>query len=150
MKIFCDTNILLEYFQQREKVHEVERVLKYAEENGHLLFISIGSFYTITYLIERYLKEEKLEKEERIEKLRRILRGIFDLFQFTLQSPASIEDGVNDGFFSDLEDSYQAHAALEEGCDVLVTINTKHFSMFSENNTLEILDPQGFIDKFQV
>ena len=73
MKIFCDTNILMEYIQQRKLVQEVEQVLSFAEKNGHLLYISFGSFYTITYLVERYLKDETLDKEARVEKLRTIL-----------------------------------------------------------------------------
>ncbi|MBQ8153893.1 MAG: hypothetical protein IJ069_09495 [Prevotella sp.] len=116
MKIFCDTNILLEYIQQRKYVHEVEQVLKFAVANNHELYISYGSFYTITYLVERYLKEENLENNIRLEKLRTILNGILDLFQFAIQTPQSIVDGVNDTLFSDLEDSYQAHTAVNESC----------------------------------
>lgn len=38
MKIFCDTNILMEYIQQRKLVQEVEQVLSFAEKNGHLFY----------------------------------------------------------------------------------------------------------------
>ena len=35
MKIFCDTNILLEFIQQRKLVQQVEQVLSFAEKwNG--------------------------------------------------------------------------------------------------------------------
>ena len=56
MIIFCDTNIVLEYLQQRQYASQVEQILHNALQNGDQLFISIGSFYTITYLTERYLK----------------------------------------------------------------------------------------------
>lgn len=43
--------------------------------------ISEGSFYTITYLTERYLKRDQdLSKEERIEKLRCILDSVLSMF----------------------------------------------------------------------
>lgn len=86
MKVFCDTNILLEYIQQRREAQEVEQVLEYAEQNGHSLYISYGSFYTLTYLVEKYLKLESLEKESRVSKLREILNSVLDLFQFAGQS----------------------------------------------------------------
>jgi len=148
MKIFCDTNILLEYIQQRRLVQQVEQVLSFAEKNGHVLYISFGSFYTITYLVERYLKEEDLDKEARLEKLRMILNGVLDLFQFAIPSPISMADGVNDKLFSDLEDSYQAHSAIEQGCDIILTIDVKHFGKLSESRVIEVIDPQAFIDKF--
>ena len=148
MKIFCDTNILMEYIQQRKLVQEVEQVLSFAEKNGHLLYISFGSFYTITYLVERYLKDENLDKEARIEKLRTIMNGVLDLFQFALPSPQAMADGVNDKLFSDLEDSYQAHSAIEQGCDMILTIDVKHFSKLSESGAVEVVDPQTFIEKY--
>lgn len=148
MKIFCDTNILLEYIQQRKLVQEVEQVLSYAEKNNHLLYISYGSFYTVTYLVERYLKDEKLDKEARIEKLRMIMNGVLDLFQFAVPSPIAMADGVNDQLFNDLEDSYQAHSAIEEGCDMILTIDVKHFGKISESGVIEVVDPQTFIEKY--
>ena len=148
MRIFCDTNILMEFIQQRRFVQQVEQVLSYAEKNGHLLYISLGSFHTITYLVERYLKEEDLDKDTRIEKLRTILNGVLDLFRFAIPSPIAIAEGVNDKLFYDLEDSYQAHSAIEQGCDMILTIDVKHFSKLSGNGIIEVIDPQAFIDKY--
>lgn len=148
MKIFCDTNIVLEYIQQRKFVQQVEQVLSFAEKNGHVLYISFGSFYTITYLVEHYLKEENLDKEARIEKLRMILNGVLDLFQFTIPSSITMEEAVNDMLFCDLEDSYQAHSAIEEGCDMILTIDVKHFSKLDENGAIEVMNPHAFLDKY--
>lgn len=57
-------------------------------------------------------------------------------------------DGVNDAFFDDLEDSYQAHVAERMGCDVLLTINDKHFSRYAANAPLAVVTPVFFIDKY--
>ncbi len=59
MKIFCDTNIVLEFLQQRTFAEQVKTILINALKNGDELFISFGSFYTITYLTERYLKNDQ-------------------------------------------------------------------------------------------
>ena len=106
MKIFCDTNIIMEYLQKRPQCELVEKVILYALEEKHNMYISFGSFYTITYLVERYLKEESLPKQERLEKLRTVLNGVVDMFGFAFQTSACFKTGVNDSTFDDLEDSY--------------------------------------------
>lgn len=148
MKIFCDTNIIMEYLQQRSQCETVEKLLVYAFKEKHSLYISFGSFYTITYLVERYLKAESLSKEERMDKLRAILNGILNTFGFAYQTSYSIKTGINDLLFSDLEDSYQGHIAEDSNCDVLITINEKHFSSFTEKSSVEVLTPQQFIEKY--
>ena len=112
------------------------------------LYISYGSFYTLTYLVEKYLKHEGQEKEVRVAKLREILNGVLDLFQFAGQNGDTMKEGVNDALFSDLEDSYQAHAAEAEGCDVLLTIDINHFSAFEGASALSVLTPQQFVDTY--
>lgn len=148
MNIFCDTNIIMEYLQQRNQYALVEKVFLYATNGNHNLFISFGSFYTITYLSEKYLKRENLSKEDRIKKLRLILNGIFETFRFAYQTSNGMKSGVNDNNFDDLEDSYQAHIAQESGCDILLTINDKHFAAFAEKSSIKVLTPQQFIDKY--
>jgi predicted nucleic acid-binding protein len=149
MTIFCDTNIVLEFLQERKLVDEVRRIIAHAISSGDDLFISIGSFYTITYLTEIYLKEDKtLDKAGRIARLRYILNGVLGTFKLAEQHSQSMYDGVNDALFDDLEDSYQAHVAEGMGCDVLLTINDKHFSRYTDNAHLTVVTPVSFIDKF--
>ena len=148
MKIFCDTNIIMEYLQQRSQCELVEKVLISAYKGKHSLYISFGSFYTITYLVERYLKAESLSKEERMNKLRAILNDILNTFAFAHQTSHSIESGINDLLFSDLEDSYQGHIAEDSNCDVFITINEKHYSSFAQNSSVEVMTPQQFIEKY--
>ena len=56
MKIFCDTNIVIEYLCRCEQANLIERVLRF-EPDKNQYFISIGSFYTITFIIEKYLRK---------------------------------------------------------------------------------------------
>ena len=149
MTIFCDTNIVLEFLQERKQVEEVRRIIAHAISNGDELFISIGSFYTITYLTEIYLKTDKtLDKSGRIARLRYILNGVLGTFKLAEQHSKSMYDGVNDAFFDDLEDSYQAHIAEDCGCDVLLTINKQHFLGFAQNSHINVLTPVEYIDKY--
>lgn len=147
MIIFCDTNIVMEYLQQRKYAMQVGSIISHALQKGDILCISIGSFYTITYLIERYLKADmSLSKEDRIIQLRFILNGVLGTFKLLGQNDTCIGDGVNDMNFDDLEDSYQAHIAECSGCDVLLTINDKHFERFQ--SSVKVKTPLSFADMY--
>lgn len=149
MTIFCDTNIVMEFLQQRTFAPQVGQILSNAVQNGDDLFISFGSFYTITYLTEKYLKTDpSLSKEDRIARLRFILNGVLGTFKLADQFTGSINDGVNDLLFDDLEDSYQAHVAKDMGCDVLLTINDRHFMHFAESSTIKVFTPQTFVEEY--
>lgn len=149
MNIFCDTNIIMEYLQQRQFAAQVGQILSHASQNHDELYISVGSFYTITYLAERYLKADaSLTKMERIARLRLILNGILETFRLANQFMDTMRAGVNDVLFDDLEDSYQAHVAIDMGCDVLLTINEKHFLRFNNSSAIKMLTPSAFIETF--
>ncbi len=139
MIIFCDTNIIMEFLQQRNFSVEVSRILTNVVTAHDDLYISFGSFYTITYLTEKYLKADpSLSKKERTDRLREILNGILTTFKFADLFASSIMDGVNDQDFIDLEDSYQAHIAEDCGCDVLLTINKQHFLGCAQNSHIKV------------
>ncbi len=149
MTIFCDTNIVMEFLQQRKYAAQVGQILSKASKRGDTLFISYGSFYTITYLTERYLKEDKtLTKEERIVRLRYILNGVLGMFRLANQLQSCIYDGVNDTLFDDLEDSYQAHVANDLGCDILLTINEKHYKQFTNNTSMKVITPASLVEEY--
>ena len=149
MTIFCDTNIIMEFLEQRKYAAQVRQILTYSATHAVKLFISVGSFYTITYLTERYLKADKsLDKNNRISQLRYILNGILSTFKLSEHISECITDGVNDTLFDDLEDSYQAHVAETIGCDILLTINENHFAQFAEYSNIEVLTPDAFVTKY--
>ncbi|MBQ9667018.1 MAG: hypothetical protein IJV33_11205 [Bacteroidaceae bacterium] len=139
----------MEYLQQRKQAEQVGRILSYTVQKGDDLFISLGSFYTITYLLEIYLKKDfSFSKEERSERLRYILNGVLTMFKLADASSDGMKDGINDFLFDDLEDSYQAHTALDMNCDILLTINERHFRKFNEVSSVEVITPQEFIDTY--
>lgn len=145
MKIFCDTNIIVEFLCQREQANYIEKILKFESDNNQF-FVSVGGFYTITYIIEKYLrKETRLSVEQRIDKLRVILLSILSDFSLASLPLDSLKQAVNDYRYIDLEDSYQYQAALYSQCDVLLTINKKDFS---SSDNLVVCTPREYIEKF--
>ena len=57
--------------------------------------------------------------------------------------------GVNDKNFSDLEDSYQAQISEANSCDVLLTINKKHFEKFSMSSSVLVMTPKEFLEAYR-
>lgn len=149
MRIFCDTNIILEFLQKRVYADEVEKVLDYAESCDAELFISSGSFYTITYITEVHLKKVvNLSADERLDQLRNILLGVLAEFSIVPHSNRTLLNGVVDESFTDLEDSYQAQAARNAACDILLTINEKHFAGLQQDTNIKVLTPTQFVEQY--
>ena len=94
-----------------------------------------------------YLKENDIHRPEQIEKLRLILHAFRKIAPTVDCSDETIEASIDDEQFTDIEDSFQYHCALQHGCDVLLTINIKDYK-----NVLvlgvEVMTPQGFVEKY--
>ncbi|MBD8040184.1 PIN domain-containing protein [Phocaeicola sp. Sa1CVN1] len=141
MKLFLDTNILLEYFCNRAQARVVEKILQYIEEKKMEGYISVGSFYTIIYLIDGHLKKSGLFNPKRLALLRKILEGI--LTQFKVVSITDLQSAILDERFSDLEDSCQYYTALSANCDFLLTLNERDFKNVISNRIC-VLTPERF------
>ena len=144
MKLFFDTCTLVDYLCSRQNASRVEAILNATEKNGWERYISVGSFYTLTYLIEIHLKHNGFEdKTLRIEKLRGILTSILDTFSIADLSADNLSEAVEDPNFTDLEDSYQFRAAVNARCDYLITTNINDFKE-SDTTEIKILTPTDF------
>ena len=135
MKVFYDTNIILEYLFNRKEGETVRNILLWSRDNNVEKFLSSGSFYTITYLIEKHLKNQGLQD---IQNRRSVLSGILSglLQEYTIIGEADWEKAIYDVRFSDLEDSYQYQTALNADCNVLLTLNIRDFKQTTNNSTV--------------
>lgn len=149
MRIFFDTCTVVDYLCNRTNAQIVEGILTLAREREWKCYISVGSFYTLTYLIELHLKKSRYQvKEERIQKLREILDKILSEFCISDIFAYDLVSAIHDSSFSDLEDSYQYRAALAAGCDFLITINMRDFKDANEEN-IKILEPSDFFSALE-
>ena len=147
MKVFFDTNVVLEYLLNRKCADDVERILYFLCEQEAAKYISCGSFYTLTYLLEiEFKKRGENIAENRIERLRQYLNIL--LSEYEIIGRLDWEAAVNDQRFSDIEDSYQYQAALSADCDVLLTLNVRDFKYISSDKEISILTPAEFLDKY--
>ena len=79
MIIFLDTNILVELIERRNNSDKVFVILDKCRELGNCLYMSVGGFYTITYLVDRHLKQEGKNNPERLQELKSILKYILSI-----------------------------------------------------------------------
>lgn len=143
MKIFLDTNVVMDYLASRGDVESVNSIFKQIEDSVHSAYISIGSFYTITYLTEIFLKNKGFEKAERIQKLRDTLESLLGYINVVGHRKAELLKGIKDMEFQDIEDSYQYQAALIANCECLITSNIKDFKDL-ESPLIDIVTPREF------
>ncbi|TLV03086.1 type II toxin-antitoxin system VapC family toxin [Dyadobacter luticola] len=137
MKLFLDTNVLLDHALDRPtgQPNEVRFLLTWAEENSIAIYMSAGSIYAFTYLMQRNgIRDEAL-------------KGMLHLYLRILRiSPSDTDcflDAVQSGF-KDMEDAFQHQTALRSQCDYLLTNNVKDFKL-STSKSMKILTPNDFL-----
>lgn len=144
MRIFVDTNIIMELFENRAQADSVDEVFAFCESKGWERFISVGSFYTLTFLTERMLRKQQIYQPELAEQQREIMNSLLNTFSISSIGSERLSQGVNNESFTDLEDSYQHQSALHSKCDTLLTINTHDFKNVTD---IEIMNPEAFKQK---
>lgn len=147
MKVFFDTNVIIEYLIQRTRLDAAKLSIDKLVDGGHSLHMSAGGFYTILYIIDKYLnKELHIEKETRVAFLRNMARGLLKDYHVVGHDNESLLQGINDLRFGDLEDSCQLQAAITSGCQYLLTFNVKDYP--SADNQIIIVTPEQFLDEY--
>ncbi|MBQ6750818.1 MAG: PIN domain-containing protein [Bacteroidaceae bacterium] len=147
MRIFLDTNVVLDYLTSRGDEKATGKIFDSIDSGENTGFISIGSFYTIIYLTERFLKDSSLKNPMRLARMREILSKLLESLEIAGHSREDLLIATNDLQFNDLEDSCQLQAAKASSCPCLITTNKKDFRK-SDSTAIEILTPKEFTRKY--
>lgn len=147
MKVFLDTNIFMEYTKCRKQFKWVRDIFDAIEDEKLTAVSSVGSMYTNAYLVTLYLKENEIHRPEQVEKLRLILNTFRQIAPTVDCSDETIKEAIDDEQFTDIEDSFQYHCALQHECDVLLTINIKDYKNVL-GTKLYVMTPQEFVERF--
>jgi len=146
MRVFVDTNVILEYFMHREGFDVAEKFLLQIRDRELDAYMSVGAFYTMHYIVLRYLHKEKgLYGEECLFNLRSVMGKMLQLFEVAEHDKTSLLYGISDVRYKDLEDSCQYQAAVKAECKYLVTFNIADFPV-GDDGSVQVLTPQQFID----
>lgn len=143
MRVFLDTNVLLEYLCERPKASLVNDLLDMLEDNNSNLFISSSSYCTIAYYVDIMLKRMGIHKPEKTQKTREILNVVLDVVKIAETNHDRTLKATNDLSFSDFEDSMQYQCALNNNCDAIITFNQKDFKNV-DRLSIQVLSPEEF------
>lgn len=147
MKVFLDTNIFIEYIEQRREYQAVSQILSAIEDGNLRAVVSVGCVYTLSYIIRMELKRQGIHRPEQTKRLRDTLNTILSIVTALGISHKHLVTGINDTAFDDIEDSFQYQCAIQAKCDTLVTINLRDYRG-ADTSTIEILSPTEFVAKY--
>lgn len=84
---------------------------------------------------------------ERVDLVRSVLSQILDFTTIVGIDNEALRHSVNNRAFTDLEDCFQYQVALNCGCDMLVTLNTKDFKGVNPS-LIKVVTPQLFVEEY--
>lgn len=132
MKLFIDTNIMMDLLCQREPYYNsVAKIATLADANDVELFASALSYATTSYF---------LSKNESVDSCKNKLRKFKSISKIIALGEQIIEKSLNSNF-TDFEDALQYYSALNAKCDLIITRNGKDFK-FSQ---LPILTAEEYL-----
>lgn len=134
-KLLIDTNVVLDFLLARKPFDEAAKtIFGLAASNKARLYISINSFTDIIYFVS---------KDYDVHTVRTQMNELLD---FVIIIDAGHKDALKclkmvD--FKDIEDAFQAHCAMKEGMDYIVT---RDMSGFINSPVLAIL-PEEYLKR---
>ena len=131
MKVFLDTNILIDLAENRVEATQAAIILQLGEEGKIQLAASYLSYANMGY-IWRYVP-----RHQRYERIRNACVGIEVLPMDANQLNESLKHEVKD-----FEDMLQYQCAVAAGCEIIVTNNTRDYVEFCE---LPLMSSRDFL-----
>lgn len=137
MRVFVDTNVILDYVLQREHYAEAKQAIAQEVAAKDTLLISVGGFYTMLFVVDKYFRKDlNQSRQAAIEQTRDVMRKVLSLFTVAEHDNESLLKGIDDATYSDIEDSCQYQLALKHGCEKLLTFNATDFPNGSHNGVV--------------
>ena len=131
MRVFLDTNILVDFYARREPFFQNAKLLWIASYFKDVeLWASTQSFVDIEYILRRAVP---------VQTLREMMAKSLDLLRVSSPEPNDLTDGLSSGW-PDLEDFLIARCAQNEGADYLITRDAKGF----EHSIVPVVSPEQF------
>lgn len=132
MKLFIDTNVVIDVIARREPfVYDSQQILHLCESGKADGIVSTLTLCTVSYILRKYLTLGMMRQQ--LRNLRNILSPV-DL-------SVSIIDKAIDSPMSDFEDAVQFYTATYSEADYIITRNPKHFPQ----DNIPVLTPNAFL-----
>lgn len=135
MKVFIDTNVLIDFMAVRQPYYQAAAALfALAEMNEIELLYSSTTVANSFYILRKNYSSTQLAEAFENQ------RGVAKICGTSSQDVYSALSARWD----DGEDCIQYQSALSAGCDFILTRNVKDFS----NSKLSVMTPKEFLDKY--
>ena len=131
MKVFLDTNVLLDFEMERDGIEEASEIFQMGEDGKLDLCVSILTMANTAYIARKGRTKEKLCEDLSL------LSGMISVLPMDGKQWLDAL-ALNAG---DLEDALQYECAKASNCDCIVTRNTRDFSF----SAIEVLTPKDFL-----
>ena len=130
MRVFLDTNILMDAVEQRRFTEEANAILSLCSEGKLEAVTATMSFATMAYLLRHYAKERIHGK----------FLQLCDFVKVVSVTTAQFERAMAIAPVRDFEDLMQYECAIDAECDVIISNNGRDFLEFSEIPVLSSSD----------
>ena len=133
IKVFVDTNIVLDYFYDRMGDGCAKTIVLVGQESKYEVCVSILTAINVLYIAKKYATTVKPDE---IARIFRILPQ--DYVQYCNAQTINIDD---------FEDALQLACAVSGGCKAFVT-RDRHI-LDADINSILVLSPEEFIEKIK-
>lgn len=135
MKVFVDTNVILDLLAKREDFFEDSmKIFSLADEKEISILVSSLSLVNTHYILHDVMK---------LKEARSILGKFKVLVSCCSLNDKMIELALNDSKIKDFEDAIHHFTALEADCKILISRNKKDF----KHSSLSVMSPKEFLAK---
>jgi predicted nucleic acid-binding protein len=132
MRVFIDTNVLLDVLAKREPFYaDAARIWTLAELGKIEAMVSAISFNNVYYVVRR------VSNRKSAEQALQLIRNAFTPVALSVQ----ILSQAIDAGFKDFEDAIQFHSAVHADAECLITRDADHFPA----TDIPVLSPTGFL-----
>ena len=131
-KVFIDTNIFIDYIENREGAGFAQNIFNLAAKGKIVLYASTLTFANMAYVIKKKrTREEVLNILDHFEQCVEVLSMDKQQLRNAIDQPCK-----------DFEDMLQYQCAVAGNCEMFVTNNMKDYQEFCE---LPLLSSRGFL-----
>ena len=120
MKVFLDTNILLDYGEMRDDFMYAKVIMELGEQGKLDLYASYLSYANMGYILRHYQKNE----------LWTLIREMRDGINVLPMDSTQLDKALSQSPVRDYEDLLQYQCAIAGKCDIIVSNNKRDFREF--------------------
>lgn len=136
MRLFIDTNIILDWLQHREpEDNSSERIMEACIFGNVDGFLSVHSLTNLFYILRKDMDSDKRMK---------LMDYLCRHFSIVTETGGMVKSVIDRRNWDDIEDGLQMQCAIEEGVDYIITRNTDDYTA----SEVPVLEPQDYCRKY--